>query len=380
MLRICLRPLTLERLHGRLSSSSVSVSGKRTDQAMVMELVFSRLLSLLVYHPNYSSEDLDESTKLGDLSDFSRYLFYLSAVSNERNLSLIVHVAQCVKQVRNGITKSDEISTRLHTLSDLAQATIRRFADIYSQQHKFGSASGATNILQMYLGKIGVPSSLFASMSGHQEAQDVADKNFLPDEMDDLLDRVVCAAMKPKSSSSHGGPGGPAEKRKPKSLDANGNASATKKARRDKDKSVRPAQVLVGRREDEWSSDGGATDDLPPACRRSGRGVGKKKVSYADNDSDEDDIEMQKWNQPEPANDHDDAEEETEDEEMPDDEGDRKADGQKTADGDEPEKANEKEDELPTPSKQGARVETKANRAKQPTTTTLPTRRSSRRG
>ena len=105
---------------------------------MVMESIFSRLLSLLAYHHDYPPADLDEATKLADLTDFARYiLFYLSAVANERNLSLIFHVAQRVKQTRDGITKSDEISNRLHTLSDLAQATIRRFADIYSQQHKF---------------------------------------------------------------------------------------------------------------------------------------------------------------------------------------------------------------------------------------------------
>ena len=85
---------------------------------MVMESIFSRLLSLLAYHPDYPPADLDEATKLADLTDFARYiLFYLSAVANERNLSLIFHVAQRVKQTRDGITKSDEISTRLHTLS-----------------------------------------------------------------------------------------------------------------------------------------------------------------------------------------------------------------------------------------------------------------------
>ncbi|KAJ5102175.1 hypothetical protein NUU61_004397 [Penicillium alfredii] len=399
---VSLKESTLTWLRSRAAffSQQAQASGKRTDQTIVMELLFSRLLSLLAYHPDYPPEDLDESTKLGDLSDFSRYiLFYLSAVANEQNLSLIFHVAQRVKQFRDGITKSDEISTRLHTLSDLAQATIRRFADIYSQQHKFGGGSGGTNILQTYPGKMGVPSSLFASMSGHREAQDVADKNFLPDEMDDLLDRVVRTAMKPKNSSSHGGHGGPVKKRKPESLDANGNASATKKIRRDKGKAVRPPRksLSVGasakaprrkrKNEDEWSSDGGAAEQPSSARRRSSRGVSKKDVSYADHDSDEDDQEMEEWDQAPPANGHDDAaEEDSDDEEMQDDEGDEKAgeadEPQENDENDEPEAASEKEATPPAPpSKRGVRTsETKASRAKKPTTTTLPTRRSSRRG
>lgn len=308
--------LTWLRSRATYFAQQVQASGKRSEQQMVMESIFSRLLSLLAYHPDYPPADLDEATKLADLTDFARYiLFYLSAVANERNLSLIFHVAQRVKQTRDGITKSDEISTRLHTLSDLAQATIRRFADIYSQQHKFGGGSGGTNILQTYPGKMGVSSSLFAPMGSHKEAQEVAEKIFLPEEIDDILDRLVRSAMKPSRSS---GSQGQAKKRKPEVQDAaNGDTSATKKTRKDTKKTSRPRKSSTGggtpskpskRKnkaddddEDGWSSDDGrkkASTSSSAAQRRSSRGTAnKKRVSYIDKGSDEDDMEMDEWDE-----------------------------------------------------------------------------------
>ncbi|KAJ6133988.1 Armadillo-like helical [Penicillium sp. IBT 18751x] len=376
--------LTWLRSRAAYFSQRAKESGKRTEQNMVMEMIFSRLLSLLAYHPDYPSDDLDESTKLGDLSDFSQYiLFYLSAVANEQNMSLIFHIAQRVKQFRDGITKSDEISTRLYTLSDLAQAVIRRFADIYSQQHKFGGAAGGTNILQTYPGKMGVPSSLFASMPSHREAQNVADKNFLPDEMDDLLDRVVRASMKSKGSS---GGNTSAKKRKQESLGPNGHSALTKKARKEKStRPVRRSTSSVGvskapRRKrkdgDDWSSDGGAGIDIPTSARRrSSRGTVKHDVSYADKDSDEEDEEMQKWDAAK-AEDVDDAEGEDEDEEMEDEGQDEQEDNNAEADD-----TSEKENSPPPPPpKRGSKASKAKETTKKPVTATLPTRRSSRRG
>ena len=374
---------TLTWLRSRAAhfSQQAQASGKRTGKTMAMEIIFFHLLSLLAYHPDYPSDELDESTKLGYLSDFARYIvFYLSAVANEHNMSLIFHVAQRVKQFRDGITKSDEISTRLHTLSDLAQGTIRRFADIYSQQHKFGGGAGGTNILQTYPGKLPVPSALFASMGSHREAQDVADKNFLPEEMDDLLDRVVRAAMKTKSTS-HGASGGSLKKRKPGSLDANGASSASKKARKDKSvRAPRKSSSSVGvsnktpRRKrksgENWSDDEGAGEEVPDSARRrSSRGTGKKDVSYADKESDEDDVEMEEWDEANVNDNDDNTGDEDSGEETP---------GENDEKSDDPD---EKENSPPEPPKRGSKgPKAKTNRTKEPETTTLPTRRSSRRG
>lgn len=290
------------------SNGSGSGSGSRGESQTVMESLASRLLSLLAHHPDYPSAEMDEATRSGDLADFARYiLFYLSAVANDRNLSLIFHIVQRVKQVRDGISKSEEITTRLHTLSDLAQATIRRFADIYSQQHK--SAGGAADsILETYPGKVGIPSSIFASMTSHKEAQQVAEKNFLPDEVDDLLDRIVRSVMRPKSASqgqAH------ARKRKPESGDNTNSgsgavASASKKLKKDTSQnggsgsrrsvsgSSKPLKKAKKKTQGgEWSSDNeGGVEDVPVAARRrSGRGAAKRSVNYADRSSDEDDDE-----------------------------------------------------------------------------------------
>ncbi|CAG8108430.1 unnamed protein product [Penicillium olsonii] len=389
-----LKESTLTWLRSRAAyfAQQAQASGKRTEQTMVMELIFSRLLSLLAYHPDYPSEDLDESTKLGDLTDFSQYiLFYLSAVANEHNMSLVFHVGQRVKQFRDGITQSDEISTRLHTLSDLAQATVRRFADIYSQQHKFGGgAAGATNILQTYPGRMGVPSSLFSSMSSHREAQDVADKNFLPEEMDDLLDRVVRNAMKPKNTSAHSSQGGTTKKRKP-SLDANGKPSATKKARKEKPaRTPRKSTSSVGakpkrksKNDDGWSSDEAPQDATPASARRrSMRGTAMAEVSYIDNDSDDADEEMVEWDKGEVSGHAEGEEAEDEDEDEDDAESENEMQDDDKENGGEPEVSEASEKELTPPPKargkvQSAKKDAKKSDSKQ---TTLPSRRSSRRG
>lgn len=420
-------------------SQQAQASGRKGEQQTVMESIFSRLLSLLAYHPDYPSAELDEQTKNGDLADFARYiLFYLSAVANERNLSLIFHIAQRVKQTRDGITKSDEITTRLHTLSDLAQATIRRFADIYSQQHKFGGgAAGGTNILQTYPGKLGVPSSIFAPMGSHREAQEVAEKNFLPDEVDDLLDGIVRSTMRPPKSGGQGGAGGgQAKKRKSELNGTNGNASAnaSKKARRDNNKdkatTTRPGKsssttapinspkTSNKRRkksdEDDWSSDEDVAKKVTATTtvsttsrRRSSRGTSKKEVSYVDRDSDEDDMEMEEWDRRGGAEgeDDDDVDEDEEREgETEQDKESTREENESESEQEEPEQdgedgdkqsAMEVDDTAEPRSRSDTKSKTKTKTAiaeKAPesktkrstktttTTTTAPTRRSSRRG
>ncbi|KAL4742368.1 armadillo-type protein [Aspergillus similis] len=323
--QVGLKDSTLTWLRSRAAFFSQQTNGKKGEKQTVMEALFSRLLSLLAYHPDYPPADLDESTKLDELTDFARYiLFYLSAVANEHNLSLIFHIAQRVKQARDGITKSDEMSTRLHTLSDLAQATIRRFADIYSQQRRFGGGAGGVNLLQTYPGKVGVPSSIFAPMGSHREAQEVADTTFLPEDAEDRLDRIVRASMRTKSGSNQAA----AKKRKADSTqETSRDANATKKARKNSESSSRrksgssamssktPRRKGTKKTGDDWSSDSGeAAGDVAgssAARRRSNRGSASRRVSYADRDSDEDDMEMDEWNQA--KDDEDEGEDQAED-------------------------------------------------------------------
>ncbi|KAI5284916.1 hypothetical protein KEM52_002681 [Ascosphaera acerosa] len=292
-----------------------------------MELLASRLLSLLAHHPDYPSDSLDETVRTEELADFSRYiLFYLSAVANETNLSLIFHIFQRVKQVRDAISGQEAISQRLYTLSDLAQATTRKYADIYSQQHKIGGVGGhAVNILQTYPGKMRLPSSLFANLASHTLAQEIAETNFLSEDVDDRLDRIVRAFMKPPRHGQHhrrqAGPGGvapmPARKRKsdgsrtsssrseksPKRVKQGRQSTLTGQSMGDSSKSrASHRKRQQGLDDNGWGSDTNGADEAhsgpaasgtsSSARRRSGRRTSGNNVSYAEPDSDEDEEAM----------------------------------------------------------------------------------------
>ncbi|KAJ0419828.1 armadillo-type protein [Aspergillus carlsbadensis] len=385
-----LKDTTLTWLRSRAAFFAQQTNGSKGEKQTVMEALFSRLLSLLAYHPDYPPADLDEATKLDDLTDFARYiLFYLTAVANEHNLSLIFHIAQRVKQTRDGITKSDAISFRLHTLSDLAQATIRRFADTYSQQRRFGGGAGGVNILQTYPGKMGVPSSIFAPMGSHREAQEVADKNFLSEDAEDRLDRIVRSVMRAKSGSASQGA---QKKRKTDSAhETNRESSASKKIKKEKENSTRrksssaaasKAPKRKKKNEDDWSSDGGGVAEgiSASARRRSNRGA-SRRVSYADRDSDDDDIEMNEWNQARDEN-NEDAKDESDESEL------SEADSdilEENEDGSERENEPDEDQNGEEPPAPAAKTKSKGKRTEKPsapapTTTSLPTRRSSRRG
>ncbi|KAI9375632.1 armadillo-type protein [Aspergillus egyptiacus] len=402
--QIGLKDSTMTWLRSRAAFFAQQTNGKKGEQT-VMEALFSRLLSLLAYHPDYPPADLDESTKLDDLTDFARYiLFYLFAVANEHNLSLIFHIAQRVKQTRDGITKSDKISTRLHTLSDLAQTTIRRFADVYSQQRRFGGGAGGVNLLQTYPGKMGVPSSIFAPMTSHREAQEVADKIFLPEDAEDRLDRIVRSVMRAKSGSTS-----QAATKKRKTDEGVREASTAKKVKKDKEPSIRRksssaavasrAPKRTKKNEDDWSSDGdeAAGEVSASARRRSSRGT-SRRVSYADRDSDEDDMEMDEWNEQAEAQDEGDeqAEDDSDGSELsePDSnilgEEDNNEDEVSKKENDSGEEQNDEdadarepdpEPESPAPASTAKSKGTgkRGTQKAAPATTTLPTRRSGRR-
>ncbi|CEL08806.1 Putative Sister chromatid cohesion complex Cohesin, subunit PDS5 [Aspergillus calidoustus] len=391
--QVGLKETTLTWLRSRAAFFAQQTNGSKGEKQTVMEALFSRLLSLLAYHPDYPPADLDEATKLDDLADFARYiLFYLTAVANEHNLSLIFHIAQRVKQTRDGITKSDAISFRLHTLSDLAQATIRRFADIYSQQRRFGGGAGGVNILQTYPGKMGVPSSIFAPMGSHREAQEVADKNFISEDAEDRLDRIVRSVMRAKSGSTSQGA---QKKRKTDGThESNRESIASKKIKKEKESSTRrkssssaAASKTPKRKkktEDDWSSDGGEVAEgiSASARRRSNRGA-SRRVSYADRDSDDDDIEMDEWNQAQDDKNEEAkrAKDESDESELSEADSDILEENEKGSEK-ESEPDEEQNGESPAPA---AKTKSKGKRpekasAPAPTTTTLPTRRSSRRG
>lgn len=140
-----------------------------------MEAAFARFLGLLAHHPDIvaDAEGLEESVKY--------ILFYLKTVATEENLALIYHVAQRVKSVQDAIDPGK--SEKLYCLSDLAQAVIRRYEDINSWS------------MQVWPGKIRLPSSIFALLPSHAEAQKIATRQFVPTDflagLDDLIRDVL---------------------------------------------------------------------------------------------------------------------------------------------------------------------------------------------
>jgi sister chromatid cohesion protein PDS5 len=146
-----------------------------------LEQSFSRLLSLLAHHPDFSKDP-------DDLADFARYIvFYLQTVANEDNLSLIYYVAQRVKQTRDGIKPAN--SDNLYYLSDLAQAVIRSFEDFHGWS------------MQTFPGKVRLPAGLFTHLPDHETAQEIAGKVYLPEGVTEKINVLVRARTKSKKVS-----------------------------------------------------------------------------------------------------------------------------------------------------------------------------------
>lgn len=150
----------------------------REQKQSVMESTMGRLISLLAHHPDFSP-DADE------LMDHARYLlYYVSNVATEANFGMIYKYAERVKQTVDGIDASR--SERLYILSDLAQSLLRKW-----QERKNWS-------FQAYSGKVGLPLGLYTALPSHDAAQKIAEKSYLPEEMDERLDDLLRSMEKKK--------------------------------------------------------------------------------------------------------------------------------------------------------------------------------------
>ena len=149
----------------------------QSQKQHVFEAVMARLLSLLAHHPDYSAE-------LDELVDHARYmLFYVSLVATESNLGLIFKYAERVKQTQDAL---DPQSNKHQVLSDLAQAVIRKW-----QEKK-------NWVFNAYPGKVGLPLGLYAALRSHNEAQEIAEKQLVPDGIDEKLDELLRAMDRKK--------------------------------------------------------------------------------------------------------------------------------------------------------------------------------------
>lgn len=285
-----LKKATVSWLKSRVQFFARQQQAKPTDKKThqnVMESLFARLLSLLAHHPDYpdkQTEDFD-----GELSDFSKYIiFYLISVATEDNLSLIFHIAQRVKQTRDSVTGSDEASEHLYVLSDLAQAVIRNYADLMPAHAK------GINLLQTWPGQVSLPRSLFKSLPSHEAAQEIAEKNYLPEDVAVGLEKLVRSYIKAtKGEGQHSTKRTirPEKKRKSENLelgdeDEEGDERrATKKIRRTTSLAIRKTPKPKRKSSEVPSS------EMP--SRKSTRVSGANTISYAEADSDEDDAEME---------------------------------------------------------------------------------------
>lgn len=143
----------------------------------VMEAVMGRLIPLLAHHPDYS-DDAD------DLADFSQYfLLYLNTVANEDNISHIYKYAERVKQTRDAL--NPENSDPLYVLSDLAMTLIRKYQERRNWSFQAWS-------------KVGLPQGLYVPLPSSEVAQEIAKKQYIPEELDSKLDDILRAQEKKK--------------------------------------------------------------------------------------------------------------------------------------------------------------------------------------
>jgi sister-chromatid-cohesion protein PDS5 len=283
-----LRSSTVTWLKSRVQSlarkqQQEKTQGKRMHEN-VMESLMARLISFLAHHPDYPQKDAEEYDL--DLVEFCKYfVFYLQAVANEDNLSLIYHVAQRPKQARDAISGTDEASERLYVLSDLAQATIRHYADLMPAHAK------GINLLQALPYKIGLPASLFSNLKSAEDGVRIREQNFLSEDVEDELEKVVRISVKGTKSHAKRPAAEKVRKRKSESVDIGdeNEASSVKKVRRSSvlpvRKATKPTKTPVHKRK---SSSEHPSSEMP--SRKSTRvSASAKGVSYAGGDSDAED-------------------------------------------------------------------------------------------
>lgn len=268
-------------------------SGTKSSAQNTMEVMLARLLSLVAHHPDFP--ELNTATTDEELLDTARYIiFYLQGVATEANLSLIFHVAQRVKQTADGITKSDAADERLYILSDLAQATIRHFADLGFSRGTSSKSSGV-NLLQTWPGKMRLPLSLFRAVANHDAAQAIADRNYLPEEVASGLEREVRKKLRPGKDKDKEAKEPRERKRKTEAEDDSDTDVGRKKARKSKKKDSTSLPVRTPRpKKNSLDHEASVSSPALPS-RKSARRSGVRPTNYDEGDSDADDAEMEDW-------------------------------------------------------------------------------------
>ncbi|KAF7551564.1 hypothetical protein G7Z17_g4899 [Cylindrodendrum hubeiense] len=228
-------------------------------ERQIMEAMMGRLIPLLAHHPDYSSD-------AHDLADFANYfLFYLGVVASEENISLIYKYAERVKQTRDGI--NPEASDRLYVLSDLAQAVVRKWQEKRSW------------VFQAWSGKVGLPTGLYQALPSSEVAQEIAKKQYIPDELDEKLDDLIKALDRKKSMNERSDPPAKRARTQIKTVIREKRAGKSKST-----KTKKSAKVRKPRPSKDTSS--------PPPSERRRSGRAHRVSIYTERDDEEDEEEM----------------------------------------------------------------------------------------
>jgi len=187
---------TLQRLSPRL----------RLQQ---FEMMFPRLLHLLAHHPDFAMTH--ESAV-----EMSKYIkFYFTTVATGDNVSLIFHLAEKVKTVRD--VESDAYSEHIYALSDLSQRMVQSYA-----KHR------SWTLTNIPTGKTKIPSDIFHPLPDAATANKILRTKYLPEETYQWLEEQGKVT---KSEPKEKAEGRKPRKRKAKA-EANGTTKRPKKAAR----------------------------------------------------------------------------------------------------------------------------------------------------
>lgn len=261
-------------------------AGDKKTVMNVMESTFARFISLLAHHPDFPIKG--EESFEAELIDFAKYIvFYLLCIATEENISLIFHIAQRVKQAADAVSNNPEMDERLYLLSDLAQATIRNYADQMP-----GSAKG-NNLIQAYPSKANLPTSLFKSINGHARAQEIVAKSYLPEDV--ALELQPLAKRMIKIQKDGGKPKKPpsSEKKRKSSVsieldedEPESTKNPAKKSKKDRSTSL-PIRKTPNKPASSKKRKSEAAMSVEQPSRKSARTSTTKKVKYEESDEEE---------------------------------------------------------------------------------------------
>lgn len=179
-----------ETLKNEIKTWIKSSFGRRVKLNNKNDVVFEKSLTGLVYLIAHHAEFLEYVTQGEENEDdlvkaytfaLEYVVFYLEAIANEKNISLLYYFANRVKQYRDSSFEDKDFDEgndqvkNIYRVAELTQLAIKEL-----QIHK-----GWT--LQSYPAKIDLSSDLFKSMKSSREGQHILSTSFIPS---DVLKRI----------------------------------------------------------------------------------------------------------------------------------------------------------------------------------------------